>query len=351
MAAKPTISAHRAAGPNSCPTPRRISARRKRPSRSPAGAIYTCPMHPEIRQAGPGACPICGMALEPVIASAESGPNPELADMTRRFWIALALAAPVVALEMGAHIAGAHRWVDPALSGLIQFVFATPGGAVGRLAVLRTRRALARQSPSQHVHADRHRNRRRLRLQRGRDASAPGLFPAAFRAHDGAVAVYFEAAAVITTLVLLGQVLELRAREHTSGAIRALLDLAPKTARRVTPERRRPGGRDRRRRGRRPACGCARARRSRSTATLDRGPLHRRRVDGDRRIDAGRQARRRPRDRRHPQRRRQLRDAGGADRPRHRAGPDRPDGGERAAFARARSSVSPIRWRAGSCPP
>jgi len=81
---------------------------------APAGAIYTCPMHPEIRQAGPGACPICGMALEPVIASADSGPNPELADMTRRFWIGVALAAPVVVLEMGAHIAGAHQYdIDP----------------------------------------------------------------------------------------------------------------------------------------------------------------------------------------------------------------------------------------------
>ncbi len=90
------------------------------------GATYTCPMHPEIRQIGPGACPICGMALEPEIATAEAGPNPELADMTRRFWIGLVLALPVMVLEMGGHFAGPHNWVDPTLSNTIQFAFATP---------------------------------------------------------------------------------------------------------------------------------------------------------------------------------------------------------------------------------
>src|SRR5262245_14895900 len=92
----------------------------------PAGTIYTCPMHPEIRQVGPGSCPICGMALEPEVATAETGPNPELADMTRRFWIGLVLAAPVVVLEMGAHLVGAHRWVDQTVSNLVQIAFATP---------------------------------------------------------------------------------------------------------------------------------------------------------------------------------------------------------------------------------
>jgi len=201
---------------------------------APAGAIYTCPMHPEIRQSGPGACPICGMALEPVMASADSGPNPELADMTRRFWIGLALAAPVVVLEMGAHIAGAHRWLDPGLSNLVQFAFATPVVLwAGWPFFARGARSLV----------SRHLNMFTLIAMGTGVAYAysvvatfwPGLFPPAFRAHDGAVAVYFEAAAVITVLVLLGQVLELRAREHTSGAIRALLDLAPKTARRITP--------------------------------------------------------------------------------------------------------------------
>jgi Cu+-exporting ATPase len=202
---------------------------------APADAIYTCPMHPEIRQAGPGACPICGMALEPVMASADSGPNPELADMTRRFWIGVALAAPVVVLEMGAHIAGAHRWLDPGLSNLVQFAFATPVVLwAGWPFFARGARSLV----------SRHLNMFTL-IAMGTGVAyvysvvatlLPGLFPPAFRGHDGAVAVYFEAAAVITVLVLLGQVLELRAREHTSGAIRALLDLAPKTARRVMPD-------------------------------------------------------------------------------------------------------------------
>ena len=92
----------------------------------PEGTVYTCPMHPEVRQIGPGACPICGMALEPEIATADTGPNPELADMTRRFWIALALTVPVFVLEMGAHLFGAHAWVDQTLSNWLQFAFATP---------------------------------------------------------------------------------------------------------------------------------------------------------------------------------------------------------------------------------
>ncbi len=201
---------------------------------APADAIYTCPMHPEIRQAGPGACPICGMALEPMMASADTGPNPELVDMTRRFWIGLAFAAPVVALEMGAHVAGAHRWVDPALSSLVQFAFATPVVLwAGWPFFARGARSVV----------TRHLNMFTLIAMGTGVAYAysivatfwPGLFPPAFRTHEGAVAVYFEAAAVITVLVLLGQVLELRARERTSGAIRALLDLAPKTARRLAP--------------------------------------------------------------------------------------------------------------------
>jgi len=202
---------------------------------APAGAIYTCPMHPEVRQAGPGACPLCGMALEPEIATAEAGPNPELADMTRRFWIALALAAPVVVLDMGAHLFGPHAWIEPHLSGFVQFCFATPVVLwAGAPFFVRAARSLV----------TRHLNMFTLialgtgvaYLYSLAAAFAPNLFPPAFRDHDGTVAVYFEAAAVITVLVLLGQVLELRARERTSGAIRALLDLAPKTARRVRPD-------------------------------------------------------------------------------------------------------------------
>ncbi len=195
----------------------------------PEGAIYTCPMHPEIRRAGPGACPICGMALEPDIATADTGPNPELADMTRRFWIGLVLTVPVFTIEMSGHF-GAH-WLAPSASNDIQFAFATPvvlwAGSpffVRGLQSLITRNLnmftlIAMGTGVAYVYS--------LAA-----TFAPGLFPPAFRGH-GAPAVYFEAAAVITVLVLLGQVLELRAREATSGAIKALLDLAPKTARRL----------------------------------------------------------------------------------------------------------------------
>src|SRR4051812_8622151 len=196
------------------------------------GTIYTCPMHPEIRQIGPGSCPICGMALEPEIASADTGPNPELADMSRRFWIGTALSAPVVVLEMGAHIAGAHAWIDQTLSNWIQFAFATPVVLwAGWPFFVRGWQSVVTRNLNMFT-----------LIAMGTGVAylysavatfAPGIFPGAFRGHDGAVATYFEAAAVITVLVLLGQVLELRAREQTSGAIRALIDLAPKTARRV----------------------------------------------------------------------------------------------------------------------
>jgi Cu+-exporting ATPase len=198
----------------------------------PAGTIYTCPMHPEIRKVGPGSCPICGMALEPEVASLDAPPNPELADMTRRFWIGLALSVPPVALEMGGHLGGGHGFVDQTLSNWIQFVFATPVVLwAGWPFFVRGWQSLI----------TRHLNMFTLialgtgvaYLYSAIGTVAPGLFPATFRGHGGAVAVYFESAAVIAVLVLLGQVLELRAREATSGAIKALLQLAPKTARRI----------------------------------------------------------------------------------------------------------------------
>ncbi|HEY1544168.1 MAG TPA: YHS domain-containing protein, partial [Xanthobacteraceae bacterium] len=189
------------------------------PPPAPAGAIYICPMHPDVRQVGPGACPICGMGLEPEVATAEAAPNPELADMTRRFWIGLLIAAPVVALDMSAHLAGGHAFLNPAVSNLGQFALATPVVLwAGWPFLARGARSLV----------TRHLNMFTLialgtgvaYLYSVAAAFAPGVFPAAFRGHDGAVAVYFEAAAVITVLVLLGQVLELRARERTAGAIR-----------------------------------------------------------------------------------------------------------------------------------
>ena len=201
----------------------------------PAGTIYTCPMHPEIRQEGPGSCPICGMALEPATVTAEAAPNHELIDFTRRFWIALALALPVFVLEMGGHLAGMQHWIGQQTLNWIELVLATPvvvwAGApffVRGWQSLRTR----------------HLNMFTL-IAIGTGVAwlysvvatiVPGLFPAGLRSHDGGVPTYFEAAAVITVLVLLGQILELRAREGTSGAIRALLNLAPKTARLLRPD-------------------------------------------------------------------------------------------------------------------
>jgi heavy metal translocating P-type ATPase len=193
---------------------------------------YTCPMHPEIRQDGPGACPICGMALEPVIVTADTGPSEELRDMTRRFWFGVVLSLPVLVLGMGRDLVPwLHDNVSATTSAWTQLVLATPVVLwagwpffVRGWASVRTR----------------HLNMFTL-IAMGTGVAwlfsvvatlAPGIFPEAFR-EDGAVAVYFEAAAVITTLVLLGQVLELRAREATSGAIKALLDLSPKTARRI----------------------------------------------------------------------------------------------------------------------
>ncbi|AMA54921.1 heavy metal translocating P-type ATPase [Bradyrhizobium sp. CCGE-LA001] len=198
----------------------------------PAGTIYTCPMHPEIRQVGPGSCPICGMALEPEVASLETGPNPELADMTRRFWIGGALALPAVVLEMGGHLAGPHSWIDQTLSNWIQLVFATPVVLwAGWPFFVRGWQSLVTRNLNMFTLIAMGTGVAYLYSIVG--TVAPQIFPANFRGHEGAVAVYFEAAAVITVLVLLGQVLELRARDATSGAIKALLQLAPKTARRV----------------------------------------------------------------------------------------------------------------------
>ncbi len=197
-----------------------------------SGSKWTCPMHPEIVRDGPGACPICGMALEPMMPSAGQGQNPELADMTQRFWIALALAAPVVALEMGSHVLGLRHLINQQISNWTQLALATPaviwagwpfferGWASLRNRSLNMFTLIAMGTGIAWIYSV-------------VATLAPSAFPDAFRQHDGAVAVYFEAAAVITVLVLLGQILELRARETTSGAIKALLDLTPKHARRV----------------------------------------------------------------------------------------------------------------------
>jgi len=211
------------------------AARPAAPAR--AGAIYTCPMHPEVRQAGPGSCPICGMALEPEVPTATTGPNPELVDMRRRLWIALALSLPVVALDMGGHLgvghpAGLGHALSPAGDHWIQLVLATPVVLwAGWPFFVRGWASVVSHNLNMFT-----------LIAMGTGVAwlysivatlVPGAFPPEFRGDGGQVAVYFEAASVITVLVLLGQVLELRARETTSGAIRALLDLAPKIAHRI----------------------------------------------------------------------------------------------------------------------
>jgi Cu+-exporting ATPase len=222
----------------------------------PTQIIYTCPMHPEIVREGPGVCPICGMALEPQTVTGEEETTPELVDMTRRFWLSLALSVPLLALAMSEMLPGqpVQRIFAPHLLTWLQLVLATPvvlwGGwpffqrgwasIVNRSLNMFTLIAIG------------------TGLAYGYSVVAtlfPELFPQAFRMHGGMVPVYFEAAAVITTLVLLGQVLELRARSQTSSAIKALLGLAPKTRtptagtpRRAHPCRRRGARRHRYRR-------------------------------------------------------------------------------------------------------
>jgi len=195
-------------------------------------AIYTCPMHPEIRQRGPGSCPICGMALEPVEVSLSEEASPELAAMTRRLIVGGALTLPVVLLEMGGHLLHLDQWLSAQLSNWLQLALATPVVLwAGWPFFVRGYQSLVTRSLNMFT---------LIALGTGVAwgysvvaTLVPELFPVELRGHAGAVPVYFEAAAVITILVLVGQVLELRAREKTSGAIRALLALAPKTARRL----------------------------------------------------------------------------------------------------------------------
>nr|WP_162247283.1 copper-translocating P-type ATPase [Rhizobium sp. Leaf453] len=194
--------------------------------------MYTCPMHPQVRQLGPGNCPICGMTLEPEVVTAETGPSAEYLDMRRRFWVGLVLSVPVLLLEMGGHLTNLHMVLGAQTSNWIQLVLATPVVLwAGFPFFERAWKSLVTMRLNMFT-----------LIAMGTGVAwtysvvatlAPDLFPATFRSADGSVAIYFEAAAVITVLVLLGQVLELQAREQTGGAIRALLDLAPKTARRV----------------------------------------------------------------------------------------------------------------------
>jgi len=197
--------------------------------------IFTCPMHPEVRQHGPGTCPKCGMALEPELPTAEDAPSAELIEMTRRFWISAIVTVPLLALAMGEMVGfsplASSRW--PSLRGWVELALATPVVLWGGWPFFQRGWSSIRNL---------HLNMFTL-IAIGTGAAfggslvatvVPSIVPHTMRGHDGAVPVYFEAAAVIVVLVLLGQILELRARSATSGAIRSLLGLAPKTARRVT---------------------------------------------------------------------------------------------------------------------
>lgn len=197
------------------------------------GAIYTCPMHPQIRQTGPGNCPICGMTLEPLTVTPETSPSPEMIDMSRRFWIALVLTLPVFVLEMGSHIPALDLAdaISRTTSTWIQFVLSTPVVLWAGWPFF-ARGWASLQNRSLNMFSLIALGVGAAYLYSLAATFMPGLFPMETR-HDGMIAVYYEAAAVITVLVLLGQVLELRAREQTGGAIRALLKLAPKSARRI----------------------------------------------------------------------------------------------------------------------
>jgi Cu+-exporting ATPase len=197
---------------------------------------YTCPMHPQIVRDQPGECPICGMALEPMTVTLEEEENPELLDMTRRFWVSVALAVPLVILAMGGFVGLSFDWLaTPRTLSWLELVLATPVVLWGGWPFfVRGWQSIVNRSLNMFT---------LIALGTGVAycysvvaTVAPGIFPASFRGAHGEVAIYFEAAAVIVTLVLLGQVMELRARSRTGAAIRALLGLAPKTARRLNPD-------------------------------------------------------------------------------------------------------------------
>ena len=200
------------------------------------GAQYTCPMHPEIIRDEPGSCPICGMALEPVMPSLDDGPNPELVDFTRRFWVSAICSVPLLIITMGPMVGlSVREWIGEQTALWLEFLLATPVVLWAALPFFkRGVDSFKNRSPNMWT-----------LIMIGVGAAYlysvvavlfPEMFPQSFRGHGGSVPVYFEAAAVIVTLVFLGQVLELRARERTGSAIRALLDLAPKTARRIAAD-------------------------------------------------------------------------------------------------------------------
>ncbi|MDP3897909.1 MAG: heavy metal translocating P-type ATPase [Mesorhizobium sp.] len=207
------------------------------PQPMPKGTQYTCPMHPEIIRDKPGSCPLCGMALEPMgVPTGDEGPNPELVDFTRRFWVSAVLSLPLLVITMGPMLGLPFRdWIGERTAVWVELALATPVVLWAAIPFFhRGRESILNRSPNMWT------------LISVGVATAyvysvvatlfPGIFPHQFRGHGDTVPVYFEAAAVIVALVFLGQVLELKARERTGSAIRALLDLAPKTARRIAKD-------------------------------------------------------------------------------------------------------------------
>ncbi|MCC0044441.1 MAG: heavy metal translocating P-type ATPase [Brucellaceae bacterium] len=217
--------------------PEKYLGDRPAPEPMPAGTQYTCPMHPEIIRDKPDACPLCGMALEPMgVPTGDEGPNPELIDFTRRFWVSAALALPLLVIAMGPMLGLPFReWIGENVAVWLELVLATPVVLWAAIPFFeRGWQSIVNRSPNMWTLIG-----IGVGAAYGYSVVAtlfPDVFPHQFRGHGGAVPVYFEASAVIVALVFLGQVLELRARERTGSAIRALLDLAPKTARRVAED-------------------------------------------------------------------------------------------------------------------
>ena len=254
------------------------------PAPAPAGTVYTCPMHPEVRQDHPGACPKCGMALEPEMPSLDEGENPELVDFRRRFWWTLPATIAIAVLAMFGHRLGL---MDMATQSWVELVLSLPVVLwAGWPFFVRAVQSVVNRSPNMWT-----------LIGLGTAAAfvysvvatvAPGVFPASF-VSMGRVAVYFEAAAVIISLTLLGQLLELKARAQTSAAIKSLLGLAPKTARRIRADGSEedvplahvhPGD----------ALAGAPGREGAGRRRRRRRQQRRRRVDADRRADAGRRS-------------------------------------------------------------